>query len=48
MSRGEIVHVIPLAIGCFVAVKAWPVPGGHAPFYIPDRIPRKTVDMMRG
>jgi hypothetical protein len=48
MRCGQIVHVIPLAIGGLVTVKARSIPRSHTAFYIADGIPGEAVNVTRG
>jgi hypothetical protein len=44
MSSGQMVHIVPLAIGSLISVEARPVPRGHATLDEPDRISGETID----
>lgn len=41
MRSGQLVHIVPLAIGGFIAMKAGSVPRGDSPLDITDRITRE-------
>jgi hypothetical protein len=38
MGGSQLMHVVDFSVGRFAAMEPRTIPGGHAPFHIPDRI----------